>query len=127
MKISYAQVFQAAPALNILANRPFSARVAIKLVDIIELLNPHLTVIEHFRDALAAAAEHDSKDELNARFADYLNTTTADLGLFVPLLPEEADAAGLKFTIREMAAVRFLFDSPGALPPERSVYPDRKP
>ena len=112
MKISYAQVFQAAPALNTLSNRPFSTGLAIKLVDIVEVLNPHLTAIERFRDALSAAAEEKTPDELNEQFAEYLNTTTADLGSFVPLFPEEADAAGLAFTIREMAAVRFMFAQP---------------
>lgn len=112
MKISYAQVFQAAPALNALSNRPFSTGLAIKLVDIVELLNPHLTAIERFRDALSASAEEKTPDELNEQFAEYLNTTTADLGSFVPLFPEEADAAGLAFTIREMAAVRFMFAQP---------------
>jgi hypothetical protein len=112
MKISYAQVFQAAPSLNVLANRPFSAAVAIKLVDIIDMLNPHLIAIERFRDSLQSDGEEKSPDELSQQFAEYLNTTTADLGSFVPLLPEEADAAGLAFTVREMASVRFMFAAP---------------
>jgi len=112
MKISYAQVFQAAPFLNDLANRPFSAVLSIKLVDIIDQLNPHLTAIERFRDSLQANAEEKSPDELSRQFVEYLNTTTADLGSFIPVYPEEADAVGLAFTVREMASVRFMFAAP---------------
>lgn len=112
MKISYAQVFQAAPSLNVLANRPFSAALSIKLVDIIDQLNPHLTAIERFRDSLQSNAEEKSPDELSQQFAEYLNTMTADLGSFIPIYPEEADAAGLAFTVREMASVRFMFAAP---------------
>jgi len=112
MKISYAQVFQAAPFLNVLANKPVSAVLSIKLVDIIDQLNPHLTAIERFRDSLQSNAEGKSSDELSQQFSEYLNTMTADLGSFIPLYPEEADAAGLAFTVREMAAVRFMFAAP---------------
>jgi len=109
MKISYAQAFQAAPALNTLANRPYGAALALKLVDIIDQLNPHLLAIERFRDNLFSAdTEGQLIEDLNQKFADYLNTTTADI-TFIPLYTDEADAAGLAFTVREMSAVRFLF------------------
>jgi hypothetical protein len=112
MKISYAQVFQAAPSLTTLSTRPFSAAMAIKLVDIIEILNPHLIAIERFRDSLQAQAEQKTAEELQEQFAEYLNTTTADLGSCMPIFPEEADAAGLAFTVREMASIRFCFGAP---------------
>jgi len=112
MKISYAQVFQAAPSLTTLSARPFSAVMAIKLVDIIDILNPHLIAIERFRDSLQAQAEQNTTEELQEQFAEYLNTTTADLGSFIPIYPEEADAVGLSLTVREMASIRFCFGTP---------------
>jgi len=116
MKISYAQAFNAAPILNTLSARPLSAGLAIKLVDIVELLNPHLIAIERFRDGLATSVEKKSskktQEELGGQFTEYLNTTTVDLGSFVPLFPEEADAVGLAFTMREMGAIRFMFAPP---------------
>lgn len=112
MKISYAQAFQAAPALNILANKPYTAGFAIKLVDIIDQLNPHLVAIERFKESLTLSATEDvSADKLNEEFVNYLNATTAEVE-FTPIYPEEADAAGLAFTVREMAAVRFMFAKP---------------
>lgn len=109
MKISYAQAFQAAPALNVLANKPFGASLALKLVDIIDQLNPHLVAIERFRDSLYSSdTEGQLIEDLNQKFAEYLNTTTADIS-FIPIYTDEADQAGLAFTVREMSAVRFMF------------------
>jgi len=111
MKISYAQVFQSAPFLNVMSSKPFSAGLAIKLVDIIDQLNPHLTAIEQFRDQLSSQSDTLNSEELNTKFAEYLNGTTAEV-TFTPIHPEEADAAGLAFTVREMASVRFMFSTP---------------
>lgn len=109
MKVSYAQVLQSAPALTTLATKPFASGLALKLLDIIDQLNPHLNAIEKFRNSLAeAAGEGDTDEKLAEKFSQYLNSTVVDVD-FTPLLPEEVDQAGLAFTVREMASVRFLF------------------
>jgi hypothetical protein len=107
MKVNYAQMFQAAPALEILSKKPFSAKLAIKLVDIVDQLNPHLAAIDKFRDMLSTETSK-TAEELNREFVEYLNGTTAEI-TFVPITPDEADAAELAFTVREMASIRFLF------------------
>jgi CHASE2 domain-containing sensor protein len=107
MKVNYAQMFQAAPSLDALSQKPFSAKLAIKLVDIVEQLNPHLVAIDRFRDTLSGQTDK-SAEELNKAFLQYLNETAAELN-FAPITSEEADQAGLAFTLREMASVRFMF------------------
>lgn len=107
MKVNYAQMFSVAPALEILSKKPFSAKLAIKLVDIVEQLNPHLVAIDKFRESLNNETKK-SAEEMNQDFVQYLTQTTAELN-FAPITAEETDQAGLSFTVREMAVVRFLF------------------
>jgi hypothetical protein len=112
MKISYAQVFQAAPVITNIANKILSAGLALKLLDIIDQLNPTLVEIEKYRETVFAnASETESQAELTEKFAAFLNNNTIDV-TFPLLAVAETDGAGLSFSIREMAAIRFLFERP---------------
>lgn len=110
MTVLYSVIFQAAPTLTTLASKSFpNASLAIKLVDIIDQLNPHLVAIEKFRESLfAQAAEGETQEELSKKFADYLNKTSVDVEID-PITTEETDSAGIQFTVREIASIRFLF------------------
>lgn len=110
MKLTYAQLFQAAPTISKIVDSSLPVTLAIKLVDIIDTISPHLTAIDKFRNDIGVNyATEKNKEEFNKLFSDYLNTTTADIQ--IEQIPVYLVQDSFKFTVRELATVRFLFSS----------------
>jgi hypothetical protein len=106
MKLSYAQIAQAAPVIGKMIDVPLNATVAIPFADLIDALNPHLRAMDDYKNTLAET-ESDAM-EANKKFAEFM-MTVADVNI-TPISPHLIGSS-LQFTIREMAAIRFAFSS----------------